>query len=225
MGILGRFSEIIKANVNELLEKAEDPEKMVEQYLRNAMDDLANVKKETAGVIAEENRCKRLLDEAAAEVDKYTDLAKKALSAGNEGDAKVFIAEKQKAEAELEKIKATYNTAKANADKMRQMHNKLVGDIEDLRSRRANIKATMAVAKTQDRMSKAAKTATGARGTIAAFDRMEEKAQSMLDQSTAAMELAEEPVSEADELAAKYGTGSSASVDDELARLKAEMGL
>ena len=83
MGILQRFSDIIQANVNAVLDKMEDPAKMIDQYLRELADNLAEVKKETAGVMAEEARTKRLVDENQAEVEKYTDLAKKALSAGN----------------------------------------------------------------------------------------------------------------------------------------------
>ena len=83
MSILSRFADIISANVNALLEKAEDPAKMVDQYLIKAKEDLAQVKQETAGVMAEETRCKRLMDDAQEAVDKYDALAKKALLAGS----------------------------------------------------------------------------------------------------------------------------------------------
>jgi phage shock protein A len=69
----------------------EDPSKMIDQYMRDMLEDLAEVKCGTAGVMAEEKRTKRLVDENQAEVDKYEELAKKALTAGNENDARVFI--------------------------------------------------------------------------------------------------------------------------------------
>ena len=50
MGILDRFTSIVKANINELLDKAEDPEKMVDQYLREMTESLAEVREATAGV-------------------------------------------------------------------------------------------------------------------------------------------------------------------------------
>lgn len=225
MGILSRFSDIVSANINALLDKAEDPSKMIDQYLRNAMDDLAQVKQETASVMAEGSRCKRMVDDAQAEVDKYAGLAKKALQSGSESDARVFIAEKQKAETRLAAILPTYEAAKANADKMRQMHDKLQSDIEQLRARRNNIKATVAVAKTQERVNKASDAMDNSGRSIAAFERMEEKANRMLDEANARAALNEKPVSEADRLAAKYGGASDASVDDELARMKAELGV
>ena len=95
MGILDRFTSIVKANINELLDKAEDPEKMVDQYLREMTESLAEVREATAGVMAEERRCKKLVDENRAEMEKYEELARKALAAGNEADARVFLAKKQ----------------------------------------------------------------------------------------------------------------------------------
>lgn len=54
MGILTRFKDIMSANVNALLDKAEDPAKMIDQTLLNLRKDLAEVKKETAAVMADE---------------------------------------------------------------------------------------------------------------------------------------------------------------------------
>ena len=79
MAILERFGDIIKSNVNAILDKMEDPSKMIDQYLNNMMDDLAEVKRSTAGVMAEETRTKRLVDENQAEVSKYEEYAKRLL--------------------------------------------------------------------------------------------------------------------------------------------------
>ena len=63
MGILSRFGDIVQANVNAVLDKMEDPSKMIDQYLRELNENLAEVKKETAGVMAEETRTRRLMEE------------------------------------------------------------------------------------------------------------------------------------------------------------------
>ncbi len=225
MGILARFKDIIAADINALLDKAEDPAKMIDQYLIKAKEDLAQVKQETAAVMAEEARAKRVLDDAHAGVKKYEDLAKKALAAGNEGDARVFIARKQELEQNLTVSQKTFDVAKANADKMRQMYEKLSNDVQNLQQRRANIKATVAVAKTQERINDATASAASAKGSLAAFDRMEEKAQEMLDKANAEAELNGAVDEATTSLEEKYGKGSVSSVDEELAALKAEMGL
>lgn len=223
MSILSRFKDIMSANINALLDKCEDPAKMIDQYLRQLKEDLAEVKQETAAVMAEEKRTKRLVDDNAAEIAKYTDLAKKALTAGNEGDAKVFITKKQELEAHQADLEKTYALAHANAEKMREMHDKLTGDIQELEQRRLNVKAKMSVAKTQDKLNKLNDSMKSAAGSMEAFERMEAKADRLLDEANSMAELNEEPKDSAEEIAKKYDKDSS--VDDELAKMKAELGL
>ena len=222
MGILERFTDIIKANINDLLDRAEDPAKMIDQYLRDLTENLAEVKKETAGVMAQESRARRMVEDNRVETEKYDGLARKALQAGNEGDARVFLAKKQR----LTEKAATYDAAHENAQKMRQMHDKLVEDIGTLNARREMIKAKVAVAKTQQKVNEFSSSADKAAGAMSAFERMEAKADEMLDRSSAMAELNGQPKDEAAELEKKYAqAGASSAVDEELARLKAEMGL
>lgn len=225
MGILNRFTTIMKANINALLDKAEDPAKMVDQYLIDLNQSLAEVKSETAGVIAEEKRTARLVEKNAAESNRMESLAKKALQAGNEDDARVFLAKKQQIDATGEELKKAADAAHANADKMRQMHDKLVSDIDGLKTRRETIKAKSAVAKTQNRVNGLVGN-DKAEGAIDAFNRMEAKVDRDLDTAEAMAELNEQPVDEAEELERKYdGAASDSAVEDELSRLKSEMGL
>ena len=94
MGVIQRFKDIMSANVNAVLDKAEDPEKMIDQYMRNLQDDLGKVKAETAAVMAEETRAKRELDECNQEVEKLQKYAEKAVAAGNDSDARLFLQKK-----------------------------------------------------------------------------------------------------------------------------------
>jgi len=225
MGMLSRFGDIISSNVNALLDKAENPSKMVDEYLRKANKDLADVKRETAGVMAEETRTKRLVDENAASVAKYEDLAEKALMAGNEDDARVFLAKKQELESAGAGLQTAYDAAHANAAKMRDMHDKLVKDINDLNARRQAIAAKVSVAKTQDRVNKLGAGADKMKGTMGAFSRMEEKANRMMDEANASSELDKQPMDEAQSLEEKYkSVDTNASVENELAALKEKLG-
>lgn len=224
-GILQRFKDIMSSNINALLDKAEDPEKMIDQYLRNLESDLGKVKAETASVMAEETRTKRQLDECQEEINKMQSYAEKAVMAGNDDDAKQFLAKKQELGRNLEVYQTAYNQAKANAEQMRQMHDKLVGDIAELNSRRDAIKAKVKMAKTQQTINKIGASVAGANGNLDAFSRMEAKADRMLDEANAMSELNAPKDDSVDSLAAKYDTMSSApAVDDELAALKAQLG-
>ncbi len=226
MGILARFTDIISSNINALLDKAEDPAKMVDQYLRKLSEDLADVKKETAGVMAEESRTRRLVEENTNETAKFADLAKKALLAGNEDDARVFISKKHELEMVGASLESAYAAARENAIKMRQLHDKLVKDINSLNNRRQAIKAKVAVARTQEKINKIGASADKMQSGVGAFNRMEEKADRMLDQADALADLNAQPVDQAQALAEKYNhSDMDASVEDELTALKAKLGL
>lgn len=224
MGILQRFGDIMKSNINALLDKCEDPAKMVDQTLLDLRKNLADVKKETASVMADEKNAKRKLDENDAEIKKYTTAAQNALKSGNETDAKTLIARKQQLEETRTSLQSTYDVAHANAEKMRQMHDKLTNDIESLETRKDAIKGKVATAKAQAHMNKMT-SGVNTDASMAAFDRMEAKANKMLDEANAEAEL-NEGVHSTDDLVDKYASGGNdVSVDDELARMKADLGL
>lgn len=224
MGIISRFKDIMSANINALLDKCEDPSKMIDEYMRQVTEELAEVKKETASIMAEEKRTKRLVEENDEQIAKYDNLARKALAAGNEGDARVFLTKKQQYVENGVDLKKSYDIAHDNATKMREMHDKLTKDLQSLEQRRKNVKAKVAVAKTQERMNKVTSSMDAASGSMRAFERMEEKADRMLDEANSMAELNKEPVDEASSLEEKYDS-TNQNVDDELAKLKAEMGL
>ena len=223
-GIIKRFSDIMSANLNTLLDKAEDPEKMIDQYLRNLESDLGKVKAETASVMAEETKCKRELDECNADIEKMQRYAEKAIVAGNDNDARQFLEKKQQLVSKQTALHQAYDLAHGNAVKMKEMHDKLVSDMGELQSRRDAIRAKVAVAKTQERLNKVGSSVAGVSNNLSAFDRMEEKANRMLDEANAMSELNTTKDDVAD-LAAKYDEDSSnTGVDDELAALKARLG-
>ena len=189
MGILQRFKDIMSANVNAVLDKAEDPVKMVDQYMRDLESDLGKVKAETASVMAEEKRTKREFDENREEIEKMDRYARKALMAGNEADARTFLEKKAELTAREDILLKSWQQAKNNADSMKQMHDKLCKDLADLRSRKEAIKAKMTLAKTQEKLNKIGSSFDGAADRMSAFDRMEAKADQMLDQASAMAEL------------------------------------
>ena len=228
MSILSRFKEIIASNLNALLDKAEDPQKMIEQYLKELTGDLAEVKRETASVMADEAKAKRNLVANQEEVVKYTQLARKALEAGDEANAKVFIKKKQSLEEVGETLQQVYDVAASNSEKMRQMHDKLVNDLNELHTRKAAIEAKIKIAEAQKKVNEVAgaSAANKAEASLNAFARMEEKVDHMLDEANAMAELQMERTDDAIAAEAKYYEAiSNSKVDAELEAMKAELGL
>lgn len=227
MGILARFKEIMAANINALLDKAENPEKMIDQYLRNLENDLASVKAETASVMADEKAAKRKLDECNDEIAKMTQFATKAVEAGNDEDARQFLAKRVELTERSATLQKNYDLCAQNAAKMREMHAKLESDISALKVKRDTLKAKAKVAETQKKINEMSSAADKAGANMAAFNRMEEKINKMLDEAEAMEELNETAASaDVASLEKKYSIAGadSATVDDELAALKASLG-
>jgi len=227
-GIITRFKDIMSSNINALLDKAEDPSKMVDQYLRNLESDLGKVKAETASVMAEEKRAKRELDECNEQINKMQKYAEKALIAQNESDAKLFLEKKTQLSKNQQSLQQSYDIAADNATKMRSMHDKLVKDIGDLNARRDQLKGKLAVTKTQERLNKIGSSVTGAKGNLSAFDKMEDKINKQLDEANAMAELNSSKEEESiEDLMSKYDDNkeSNSEVDDELQALKNKLGL
>ncbi len=224
MSILNRFTDIISSNINAVLNRMEDPEKMIDEYLRQLLDDLAEVKSNTAEVMAEESRAKRKVDENEAEILKYENFAKKAIQAGNDEDARVFLTKKQELEELGTGLAKAYATAHENASKMRQMHDKLATDIETLRHRRNMLKTQASVADTQEKLNKANDLSGSSQDARANFQRMEEKISNRLDKAQAMEELNEGADHSVKNLEEKYSQSTaSASVESELEQLKQAM--
>lgn len=226
-GIISRFKDIMSSNINALLDKAEDPAKMIDQYLRNLESDLGKVKAETASVMAEEKRAKRELNELNEQISKMQKYAEKALMAGNESDARLFLDKKNQLSQNLQSLQQSYHMAHENAVKMRSMHDKLVKDIGELNARRDQLKAKLSVAKTQERLNKIGSSVNSAKGNLSAFDKMEEKINKQLDEANAMAELNAPKEDSIEDLMSKYDDNnvSTSDVDDELQELKNKLGL
>ena len=228
-GILSRFKDIMSSNINALLDKVEDPMKMIDQYLRNLESDLGKVKAETAAVMAEETKSKRELDECVDSINKMQTYAEKALLSGNEADARTFLSKKGELNNKLISLQQTYDMAKENSTKMREMHDKLIKDISQLNTRRDELKAKMAVVNTQEKLNKIGSSVNGAIGNMSKFDEMEAKINKKLDTANAMAELNNSQKEEnIEDLIAKYDNetkNTSSEIDDELSELKSKLGL
>lgn len=224
MGVLTRFKDIMSANINTLLDKCENPEKMVEQTLRNLERDLVLVKAETAGVIAEAMASRKKCDDNKNEIAQLLIYAQKAAKSGNDEDAKQFLAKKQQLEELQESYDAQCKIAQENADKMRLLHDKLSRDIDTAKDRAALIRAKTAVAKAQEHINNVSRNTYSMTDSVNAIGRWEDKANKRLETARAMSELnsIENPISTLKE---KYGTISVTddSVSKELAALKEKL--
>ncbi|WP_025721371.1 PspA/IM30 family protein [Paenibacillus sp. 1-18] len=215
MGILSRFTDIMKVNVNAILDKVEDPEKTIDDYMRSLNSDLGKVKAETASVLADKRRAKRVLDECRAEIKKLQHYASKSVEAGNEEEARKFLERKGSQAEKLEQLQISYDLASANAVSMKQIHDKLASDMEQLEARRAALKGKMAVAKAQQTLN-----SMGNRDSV--FEALEDKVNRAYDEAMAIAELRVVGTkANLDDLFAQYEKSTNA--EDELAAIKEQI--
>ncbi|MDH2332603.1 PspA/IM30 family protein [Paenibacillus polymyxa] len=211
MGILSRFRDIMKMNVNALVDKVGDPERTIDDYMQNLNSDLGKVKAETASVLADERRAKRALDECKAEIKKLQHYASKSVEAGNEEEARKFLERKGLQADKLEQLQTSYDLASTNAVNMKQMQEKLVSDMGQLEARRAELKGKMAVAKAQQTLN-----SMGSKNSV--FEVMEEQVNRAYDEAMAIAELRAGTKDDLDALFAQYEKSTNA--EDELAAIK-----
>ena len=231
MGILSRFSDIMSANINSVLSKAEanNADKLLEKYLLDAKENLGQVKAETAAVIAEETGLARKLADNEAESKKYESYAMAAVKNGNDTDARKFLTHKNSLDTERADLTSQYNRAKDNSEKMRQLLKKLTDDINATEDKLEELKRNLAVAKQQEKVNKLEEKFS--RNPLSNADNLFEVVQKRVDAANAAASLNSEftkETNEVEELAKKYDAATQEvrtdQVKDQLAALKASLG-
>ncbi len=96
MGIFSRFSDIVSSNINAMLDRAEDPEKMIKMMIREMEDTLVELKSSCAGVIAERKRLERQLEEVNSRLTLWAERADLAVTKGRDDLAREALIEKRR---------------------------------------------------------------------------------------------------------------------------------
>lgn len=222
-GIFERMSLIVRANVNELVSRFEDPEKLVTQTIADAKVELAKMRESSAEVLANEKRAKKRLEELTSSADKWHEIAAKAVRAGNDDDAREALSRESKFRDDIAAQETIYATSKEASDKLRARLREIEASIRDMEHKAELIKAKEATAKATEAANDIASQGVTTGGSaFAAFARMEEKADKRLATAEAMSDLVTEKDADKD-LAAKYAANSDLGVEDALAALKAEI--
>lgn len=221
MGILSRFKEIMASNIHALLDKSENPETTIREYMRMLSADLGKVKAEMASVLADERRAKRAWDECRSEIDKLQRYAEKAVEAGDDQRAIKFLERKAALNEKLSRLQAALDVAASNASNMKRMQDKLASDIGQLETRLAALQGKMAAAKAQQTLNDISSAVNGADSALAA---LEEKVNQAYAEAMAIAKLRAEANDDLDELLAPYSQSErSPSAEEELAAIKEKL--
>jgi phage shock protein A len=232
-GTSGRFTTIIKAKISKLLDRAEDPGETLDYSYQKQLELLQNVKKGIAEVVTSKKRLQMQADKLQQSVVKLDTQARQALSAGNEDLARVALERKTLAQNELQSLDSQVQELEAEQQKLIESEQKLRTKIESFRTKKEVVKAQYSAAEARVQISEAA---TGVGEEMAdvglAMQRALDKTEDMKARANAVEEL--EAAGTFEDLTA-LGSGqddidrqlaeltSSTQVDDELAKMKAEL--
>ena len=233
-GMAGRMSTVIKAKISKLLDRAEDPGETLDYSYEKQMELLQNVKKGIADVVTSKKRLQMQSQKLEQQVVKLDTQARQALSQGQEELARTALERKNVAQTELQSLDTQVTELETQQEKLTESEKQLRAKIEAFRTKKEVIKAQYSAAEAQVRISEAA---TGVGEQMAdvglAMQRAVDKTENMKARADAVSEL--EQAGTFDDLTA-LGSGeddidqqlkqlsSQSAVDDELSKLKAELG-
>jgi len=233
-GLTGRMSTVIKAKVSKLLDRAEDPSETLDYSYQKQVEQLQNVKKGIADVVTAKKRLQMQESSLQQSVVKLDTQARQAMAGGNEDLARAALERKNVAQTELQGLDTQVTELEQQQEKLTDSEKKLRAKIEAFRTKKEVIKAQYSAAEAQVRISEAA---TGVGEQMAdvglAMQRAVDKTENMRARADAVSEL--EAAGTFDDVT-QLGSGeddidrqlkqlsSQPAVDEDLAKLKAELG-
>src|SRR3954470_10552234 len=223
MGIFARLATLIKSNLNDLISRSEDPEKMLNQVVIDMANQLIEAKKQVAVSIADEKRLAKQAEQEAANAAEWERRAMLAIKAGDDALAKEALNRKKEHEALANTLKDQWQKQKNAVDQLKSALRMLNAKIEEAKrkknvliARKKRAEAQKAIQETMSGLNNASAFET--------FDRMSQKIDQIEAEAEASTEIAEQYTG--DNLADKFGKlEQTAGAEDDLLALKRKMGV
>jgi phage shock protein A len=233
-GLAGRMSTVIKSKISRMLDRTEDPGETLDYGYQKQVELLQNVKKGIADVVTSKKRLQMQSSKLEQQVVKLDTQARQALSQGREDLARMALERKTLAQTELQSLDQQVAELENQQEQLTANEQKLRQKIEQFRTKKEVIKAQYSAAEAQVQISEAANGVGEQMADLGlAIQRAEDKTETMRARASAVEEL--EKAGTFDDLT-QLGGGqddidrqlseltSGAQVDDELAKMKAELG-
>lgn len=223
MGIFQRLMTVIRANINALIGRAEDPAKVLEQSLVDARSQLVKTKQDVATAIADERKLQAQVERERKQAEDWERRAMLAVTEGRDDLAKQALLRQSEHLQNAQQLHETWVRHKADTDSLKNSLRQMNDRIEELKRKKNILVARQKRAEAQERIQRTMST-MGNQTAFETFQRMEEKIEDMERQAVAAAELAGEL--SGDSLAQEFrALEYHGSADQRLLDLKQKMGL
>jgi phage shock protein A len=221
MAIFSRISDILKANINDMLDKAEDPEKMVKQIIIEMEEQVDSATQALGQAMGSQKVAEKQLSAAKQQSASWEERAKTALKSGDEDLARRALNNKVTTDEQIASLQKSYDEMSAQVDKLKDQVRVLKEKLEEARSRQSVLIARSKMADA----TKAVATSVGSTNTASAFSKLD-KLEAKVDQKEATAQAYTE-LNEADAATTNEfkELDHSSAVDSELERLKNELGM
>ena len=217
MGFFDRLSRLLRANVNDLVSKAEDPVKILDQSVADMQEDLVKLRQAVALAIASQKRLRNQAEQAETQARTWYERAELALKKNEEDLAREALTRRKTFQETSATLAKQVQGQDAQVETLKKSLVALEGKIAEARTKKDMLKARAQAAKAQEQLQSAVGN-MGSNSAMAAFERMEDKVQAMEASSQAAAELA------GADLESQFAALESGSdVDDDLAALRQQL--
>jgi phage shock protein A len=223
MGIFQRLMTVIRANINALIGRAEDPAKVLEQSLIDARGQLAKTKQDVAGAIADEKKLQGQVEREKKQAEDWERRAMLAVTEGRDDLAKQALLRQSEHMQNAQQLHETWVKHKADTENLKGSLRQMNDRIEELKRKKNILIARQKRAEAQERIQRTMSSMSD-QSAFETFQRMEEKIEDMERQAIAATELAGEL--SGDSLAQEFkALEYHGTADQRLLELKEKMGL
>ncbi|PRP91892.1 hypothetical protein ENSA5_52350 [Enhygromyxa salina] len=223
MGLFGRLGTLIRSNINELINRAEDPEKMLNQVLVDMKGQLVEAKKQVAVAIADEKRIKKQYEQELAKAQDWEKKAMLAVRAGNDDLARAALARKTEHDELAATLKEQWDAQKLSVEQLKDALRSLDSKIEEAKRKRNILVSRQKRAQAQATINKTLSQLNSTDSYDSTFARMDERVTQLEAEAEATAELGALPETTLESQFKALEAGSS--VDTELEALKQKMAL
>ncbi|MGB9905615.1 MAG: PspA/IM30 family protein, partial [Desulfotomaculales bacterium] len=217
MGIFSRLKDLLEANISDLLNKAEDPEKMLNLYIERAGEELKEFNVQVNRAVADELALRQKIEASEKEIESWASQARVAVQQGRDDLARVALERKQTAQANLENYRAQLSEQQKAVAELRENYRLLEEKLHKAKAEREQLIIRKRRAEALKEASEAVQQVSGA-SALSDFDRMREKVERLEAEARASSISAGSSLE--DEFARLKKAAQQQSVEEELARLK-----